>query len=193
MKPVVLALDLAVLALAHLDLVSVRGAGLLRISRECGSTCSLGEPQQVKLCIENPRRRGRRLHLRDDVPGSFTAEPAEFRIDVPGRSRVDLEYRLVPVKRGTYVLERVDALVSSRLGLWARVAPGQCGLRSGFIPTCTRLRAIPCWLAAIGSACWACGHQDGWVPTTSSSGCATTLRETTRGTWTGGPRPGGES
>jgi uncharacterized protein (DUF58 family) len=118
--PAVIALDLAVLALALIDLGSLRGAGLLKLSRTCGSTCSLGEPQQVTLTIENPRRRGLRIRLRDDVPNSFAAEPAEFLVNVPGKSRVELEYRLVPGKRGTYALEQVDALISSRLGLWAR-------------------------------------------------------------------------
>ena len=120
LMPVVIAIDLLVLACALFDLGSLRGAAMLRISRSCGSTCSLGEPQQVTLLIDNPRRRGLRLRLRDDVPEPFTAEPAEFQVNVPRQSRVELEYRLVPARRGTYVLERVDGLVFSRLGLWVR-------------------------------------------------------------------------
>ena len=54
------------------------------------------------------------------MPAAFSAEPAEFRIDVPGRSRAELEYRLVPARRGTYAFERVDAVILSRLGLWQR-------------------------------------------------------------------------
>jgi uncharacterized protein (DUF58 family) len=118
--PVLVMLDLAVLALGLLDLVSLRSAVRLSLSRACGSTCSLGEPQQVSLLIGNSSRRGLRMRVRDDIPDSFTAEPAEFQVDVPGRSQVELEYRLVPGKRGTYALEQVDALVSSRLGLWVR-------------------------------------------------------------------------
>ncbi len=120
MQPVVLVLDLALVLVAIIDLVSLRGAGRFRVTRDCGATCSLGEPQQVVLAIENTTRRGRRLRLRDDVPAVFTADPAEFQVDVPGRSRVELEYRVVPGKRGTYAFDQVDALVLSRLGLWQR-------------------------------------------------------------------------
>jgi len=119
MQPVVLVLDLVVALVAAADLASLRGAGRFRVCRQCGTTCSLGQPQQVTLALENLTRRGRRLRLRDDVPAVFAADPAEFRVDVPGRSRVELEYRVVPGRRGTYAFERVDALVLSRLGALA--------------------------------------------------------------------------
>ena len=119
-QPVVLVLDLVLALVAAADLASLRGAGRFRVVRQCGTTCSLGQPQQVTLALENLTGRGRRLRLRDDVPAVFTADPAEFRVDVPGRSRVELEYRVVPGRRGTYTFEQVDALVLSRLGLWQR-------------------------------------------------------------------------
>jgi uncharacterized protein (DUF58 family) len=120
LKPVVVVLDLAVAAVALLDLASLRGAGKFHVTRRCEPTCSLGEPQQVTLELENLGPAARRLRLRDDVPAVFAVDPDEFRVDVPGRSRAELEYRLVPGKRGTYALEQVDALVQSRLGFWQR-------------------------------------------------------------------------
>ncbi len=119
-KPAVIVLDMAVAAVALLDVASLHGAGRFRVERSCEPTCSLGEPQRVKLELENLGRRGRRLRLRDDVPPVFDADPEEFRLDIPGRSRAELEYRLVPGKRGTYTFEEVDALVQSRLGFWQR-------------------------------------------------------------------------
>jgi uncharacterized protein (DUF58 family) len=119
-RPVVIVLDLAVAAAALFDLASLRGAARIRVSRQCGTTCSLGEPQQVTLVLENLMPRGRRLRLKDDVPPTCSGEPAEFRVGVPSHSRVELEYRLVPGKRGTYTLAQVDALVESRMGLWQR-------------------------------------------------------------------------
>src|SRR5437868_14462566 len=89
-KPAVLALDLVAVAVALADLASLRGASRFRVSRQCGSVCSLGEPQAVTLTIDNLARRGRRLRLRDDVPDVFTADPAEFQLDIPGKSRVEL-------------------------------------------------------------------------------------------------------
>ncbi len=126
-----LVIDLVLLVVAAVDLASLRGAGRCRVLRKCETTCSLGQPQQVALAIENLTGRGRRLRLRDDVPAVFTADPSEFHFDVPGRSRVELEYRLVPGKRGSYVFEQVDALVLSRLGLWQRAVswPARTELR----------------------------------------------------------------
>ena len=60
-QPVVLVLDLVVALVAAADLASLRGAGRFRVVRQCGTTCSLGQPQQVTLALENMTRRGRRL------------------------------------------------------------------------------------------------------------------------------------
>ncbi len=50
-KPVVLALDLMVALAAIFDLLSLRGAAKLQVVRQCGTTCSLGERQQVTLLV----------------------------------------------------------------------------------------------------------------------------------------------
>ncbi len=134
MQPVVLVLDIAVALVAAVDLLSLRGGARVRVDRRCETTCSLGEAQNVTLAIENLSRRARRLRLRDDVPAGFTAEPGEFHILVPGRSHVEIEYRILPGRRGTYAFEQVDALVQSRLGLWQR---------SISLPARTVLRVYP--------------------------------------------------
>jgi uncharacterized protein (DUF58 family) len=118
--PAVIALDVCIAAVAIADLATLRGSGRFRASRRCGTVSSLGEPQEVELTIENLGRLGRRLRLRDDVPDTFTAEPAEFVIDAPRLSRSSLVYEVVPRRRGTYVFEQVFAMVSSRLGFWQR-------------------------------------------------------------------------
>ncbi|QEH33927.1 hypothetical protein OJF2_24590 [Aquisphaera giovannonii] len=117
-KPPVIALDAIAAAVAIADLATLRGSSRLRVSRDCQVTCSIGEPHLVRLAVENPGTRPRRIRLRDDVPPAFAAEPAEFRLDVPGKARAELEYRMVPGRRGAYRLDRADALVGSRLGLW---------------------------------------------------------------------------
>lgn len=116
--PLVLVLDVAVGMVALVDLFSLAGSGRLRLERHVGRVCSLGEPQNVELVIENPGNRVRSLRLRDDVPDEFSAEPAAFEFSVPRRRQAILGYRFVPKKRGTYVFEQVDALVASRLGFW---------------------------------------------------------------------------
>lgn len=134
LKPIVLVMDVAAAAVAFLDLFSLRGARNFLAFRECGRVWSLGERQDVRLSLENLSRRSRRIRLRDDVPDAFSAEPSEFRLDVPALSRVELEYQATPGRRGTYLFEGVDALVQSRLGLWQRAIT---------LPVSTRVRVYP--------------------------------------------------
>ena len=116
--PLVLVLDAAVAMVALIDLFTLAGSGRLRVERHVGRVCSLDEPEDVELIVENPGRRARSLRLRDDVPDELWAEPAAFVVTVPGRRRAILAYRFVPKRRGTYVFLQVDALVASRLGFW---------------------------------------------------------------------------
>ncbi len=54
------------------------------------------------------------------MPETLEAEPADFLARIPRRGRAYLNYKVTPKRRGSYEFERVDALVSSRLGLWQR-------------------------------------------------------------------------
>jgi uncharacterized protein (DUF58 family) len=116
--PLVLVLDLAVAMVALLDLATLAGTSRLRMERHVGKVCSLNEPQDVELVVENPGNISRSMRLRDDVPDEFTVNPAAFLVNVPARRQAVLTYRFVPKRRGTYVFEQVDALVASRLGFW---------------------------------------------------------------------------
>jgi uncharacterized protein (DUF58 family) len=118
--PAVLLLDAVIGLVAVADLATLIGARRFDAGRSSSAVGSLGEPQEVELTIENLGRFGRRLRIRDDVPGTFSADPAEFVIDTPPRSRAFLVYKIVPRRRGSYTLEHVAALVSSRLGFWQR-------------------------------------------------------------------------
>jgi uncharacterized protein (DUF58 family) len=120
--PLVLAIDAAVGALAVFDLFTLWGARRISVERNLNAVCSLNEPGQVELVLENQRRSPRFLTVRDDVPDEFTAEPASFEVKLPGKRKAMLTYRIVPKRRGTYRFERVYALLSSRLGFWRRQA-----------------------------------------------------------------------
>ncbi len=118
--PLVLVIDTAVAVVAILDLLTLWGSGRIVVERHTGPVCSLDEPGQVELIVENRGRASRSLTVRDDVPDVFTAEPSHFEVKIPGRRQAVLSYRFVPKRRGTYRFERVDALIASRLGLWRR-------------------------------------------------------------------------
>jgi uncharacterized protein (DUF58 family) len=124
--PGVVALDLAIFLVAFADLATLIGAGRLRAERTCGAVGSLGEPHGVELALENLGRSPRRMRVRDDVPATFAAEPAEFLVRVPPLSLAVLDYKAVPRRRGTYAFRRVDALVASRLGFWQRTVTVPC-------------------------------------------------------------------
>ena len=132
--PFVLAWDLAIVLVALFDMASLRGANRLAAERVCGAVGSLGEAQEVELKIENLSRKARRMRLRDDLPDTFTAEPAEFVLRIPSASLAALIYKITPRRRGTYSFQQVDALVSSRLGLWQRAV---------VIPCVTEIRVYP--------------------------------------------------
>jgi len=134
LKPWLLALDGVVALVAAADLLSLIGARRFRVERRCGAVGSLGEPTAVELTVENLGRSGRLLRLKDDVPETMTAEPGEFVARVPRRGRAVLAYTVTPRRRGTYTFGRVDALVSSRLGLWQR---------SVSWPVTTRVKVYP--------------------------------------------------
>ncbi len=119
-RNLLLACDVLVLFVALIDSASLYGAGKLRAERTIAGTVSINEPQRVELSLINPGRAGFRLQVRDDIPETCDAEPADFVVTAPRRSRVELVYDLIPRRRGTYRLERVDALASSRLGFWRR-------------------------------------------------------------------------
>jgi uncharacterized protein (DUF58 family) len=129
-----LAVDAAVVLVALFDLSSLVGVGLFKVDRHCAAVGSLGEPTRVELTVENRSRSGRLLRIRDDVPETIDADPADFVARIPRRGRAVLAYTATPKRRGTYLMERVDALVSSRLGLWQR---------SVTWPVLTRLKVYP--------------------------------------------------
>lgn len=130
----IIGLDVLIGAVALLDLLSLIGARRFRATRSLRLVGSLGEKQDVELVLENHGRLGRHVRVRDDVPETFEAEPSEFQLAIPAGRQATLYYSIVPKRRGTYLFQRVDALVSSRLGLWQR---------SVFWPVATEIRVYP--------------------------------------------------
>jgi uncharacterized protein (DUF58 family) len=110
------------------------GSKRFRVERTVGPVVSLGEPFPVELTVENLGRLGRLMRIRDDVPDTMEAEPVDFIAKVPRQGRAFLEYKVTPKRRGSYDFVRVDALVSSRLGLWQRTVHWPCATRVKVYP-----------------------------------------------------------
>ena len=83
LAPAIFAIDALIAALALADLVTLLGASRLKAERSFGAVASLGEAEDVELTVENLSPAPRRLRIRDDVPFTCRAEPAEFNVRIP--------------------------------------------------------------------------------------------------------------
>ncbi len=118
--PLVVALDLAVVAAAAVDLFLVAHRSDFRVERQCQKIVSLEKTHHVTLTITYTGRRTCILWVRDDVPQEFYAQPEEFTLRMTPRSRAHVKYDLIAGRRGAFRLERVYLRVRSRFGLWKR-------------------------------------------------------------------------
>jgi uncharacterized protein (DUF58 family) len=112
--------NLAVLGVAAVDLLTLPRTSSFSVTRSAGRVASLGKTHDVELTIQHTASRPRTVRMRDDVPEPFRADPSEFTLRLPGRSRSTVRYQLRPAERGAFTLERVHLRARSRLGLWQR-------------------------------------------------------------------------
>ncbi len=121
---VVWLLDALFAAIACIDLFLFLVSQDLRnlvVSREIPQTASLGAANVVQLHLEN-HSLNQTLSgwVRDDLPPDATVTPDEQAFELPPSSRLTLQYRLTPMKRGLMSFETVYFKQSSLLGLWNR-------------------------------------------------------------------------
>ncbi|MBI3840135.1 MAG: DUF58 domain-containing protein [Planctomycetia bacterium] len=118
--PWVIGFDAALLGLLLADLVTVPPRKWFDAQRELGRIASLQKPHPVKLTIGNRSRRPMQIWVRDDVPEGCHANPEEFGLRLPPRSRSSVHYELEALRRGAFQMEAVYLRVKSRLGFWRR-------------------------------------------------------------------------
>ena len=115
-----LAADVAIVFLLLIDLSSLPGSNEVEMLRRHQRVLSLAEPNSVGLTLVN--RSGRPLSgiLQDNPPHQFRRSPEQLYVDVPARSRAELDYVLVPLERGRFCF--ADAVLRARgpLGLVLR-------------------------------------------------------------------------
>jgi uncharacterized protein (DUF58 family) len=117
---VVVTLDIALLAAAVADLVSLPSARSLDAERSTLRVVSVQQRHPVTLTLINRASRGWHVVIRDDVPQEFTATPEELVRRLPPRSRITLHYELRASRRGSFAMDRIYLRVRSLLGLWQR-------------------------------------------------------------------------
>jgi uncharacterized protein (DUF58 family) len=74
----------------------------------------------VKLLVENQHTRPLRLLIQDRWGATFTLEQEPAALALPPGRGAQVEFRIMPTRRGGYRVDGVDTLVESPLGLWRR-------------------------------------------------------------------------
>lgn len=115
-----LILDPLFVAVAIVDLFLLPRSKWIEAERTTQRAASLGVKHRVEIRLRNRSTRTIKLDLRDDLPEEFEADPAEFELMLPPRSRNDLHYQATARRRGRYTLARLYLRTVSRLGLWQR-------------------------------------------------------------------------
>lgn len=119
--PIAQASLLALLLVVLFDVVYLYGKKKpVSISRKASNLLSLGDDNEIKLEIEHNYGMKSDLVLIDELPSQLQVRDfmAEFSMS-PGEKKV-LTYPLRPIERGSYEFGKVNALVSSPLGLAVR-------------------------------------------------------------------------
>lgn len=127
--------DLALIALALLDLALSAKPGDFDLEREFDPKMNLGAPNRVTIRVKSRAKLPVHLTLRDETPESFavdtglatrfrlhTAMPelARFPLRVEPRGTGEAAYQLTPNRRGDFRFGKLHARTASGLGFWHR-------------------------------------------------------------------------
>ena len=116
----VIAIDLAVMVVAAIDLFTLPRRNAFQVERRCQRIASLRQKHRVELDVDNLLRRSTRVWIRDGVPQEMAAEPNEFQFLLQPRTRTTMHYELLALQRGAFELDAIHLRILSRLGLWDR-------------------------------------------------------------------------
>jgi uncharacterized protein (DUF58 family) len=116
----IVAADLAVIAIAIWDLFSLPRRRAFSAERECQHIASLQQHHTVTVSVDNRSSRAYRVWIRDDAPNEFEAVPDEFCLNLQPMSRSRMRYQFTPHQRGSFELRKIYFRCRSGLGLWQR-------------------------------------------------------------------------
>jgi uncharacterized protein (DUF58 family) len=88
------------------------------VERKLEGRLVLGIENVVRVRVHNPYDRTVRIRVRDDLPPGWRADPAELAVVLPPFARRELEYRVVPPRRGRFELGDLSVRIegAARLG-----------------------------------------------------------------------------
>lgn len=144
-----LAVNVALLVLAALDVVLAGAVRPLQVSRRGATSTRLGEPATVTLQVRNPGRRAVRGLLRDAWVPSAGAEVTRHRLDVGADRVVRIDTTLVPVRRGERRPDRVTVRSLGPLGLAGRQGSHRVSWSLRVLPAFPSRKHLPARLARL--------------------------------------------
>jgi uncharacterized protein (DUF58 family) len=94
---------------------------MIEVKRRAGTgVFSVGRPNTVSLIVRSMARRALKVQIVDDLFDHCESSDFPLTAKVPGRSRVELSYKVTPHKRGAYELGDHWVRYRTPLGLWVR-------------------------------------------------------------------------
>ncbi len=117
-----LLIDFVLLVAVVIDLLTLPRRRDFAVKRQLGRVASLAKRHPVRLWLVNQSTRRHTVSVRDSAAPILNPEPAQFDgLEMPPRSRMELEYALRPGRRGAFELAEVYLRARSRWGLWQKL------------------------------------------------------------------------
>lgn len=124
---VVAIVGVGAILVAAIDLLTLPSAKNLQVSRQMQRVASLGSFHDVELSIDNRSRRSIRMLVRDDTTREgLQLEPESRELQLLPLKRHNVDFKLVPSRRGEFQLENVYARLYSIGGFWCRLHRFSC-------------------------------------------------------------------
>ena len=111
--------DAGLIAVAVVDAI-VTGRRLVTVHRKLPEVLSIGRPNPVSVELRSQTRRRLRVELTCELFDHASAEGLPVSVDLRGRARDVIRFRIVPRKRGAFVLGDTVVRYPSPLGLWRK-------------------------------------------------------------------------
>lgn len=102
------------------DLALLPGRGGYNIRRSMPEPFSLGEREEVTVTIENPAAAGLVARMADHAPAGLKPQPRELAGRFDRHGRLQLTYKTMSPRRGSYRFGSVDLQVMRDSGWWRR-------------------------------------------------------------------------
>ena len=114
-----LVVDGGVVLLAAIDALLSRKR-LVSVERFVPTVLSVGRPNVVRLEVRSLARRPLEVRITDELFDDATSEELPLTVTVNPRTRLETRYRVVPKRRGSYMLGDHTVRYGSVLGFWIR-------------------------------------------------------------------------